>query len=300
MGNHDGYLYLSVTAGSDQETEIKRFMYRGYMAFTEMEELNVKLMGIKSHNIISHPLLDAPLVSSTGGGHSFATLSSNTLLKHSFKQSDMTQIRALEGTKKSMMVENLPQQCMEMLTQHLTQHYTTEGGKDDPQGYTNFMLRLMQRPFLLYDPEMFSENVQTEVSTLASLQFTNLPEAGALLDVNVNYPGSDAHSVENDFSTQVTGGLLPDLVVTAVMPSIRDICSLTEETTSSTDLKNIIKNIKGDASVAAVKVYKGTKDASGNPQWSACGYLKLPEQVSLHFKKLHAEDVDDHVLMLDH
>merc|ERR1711971_862110 len=113
MGNHDGYLYLSVTAGSDQETEIKRFMYRGYMAFTEMEELNVKLMGIKSHNIISHPLLDAPLVSSTGEGHSFATLSSNTLLKHSFKQSDMTQIRALEGTKKSMMVENLPQQCME-------------------------------------------------------------------------------------------------------------------------------------------------------------------------------------------
>ena len=111
----------------------------------------------------------------------------------------MTQIRALEGTKKSMMVENLPQQCMEMLTEHLTQHYTTEGGKDDPQGYTNFMLRLMQRPFLLYDPELFSEvknllcfvmkvviiffpqNVQTEVSTLASLQFTNLPEAAALL-----------------------------------------------------------------------------------------------------------------------
>merc|ERR1739843_62121 len=188
----------------------------------------------------------------------------------------------------------------EMLTQHLTQHYTTEGGKDDPQGYTNFMLRLMQRPFLLYDPEMFSENVQTEVSTLASLQFTNLPEAGALLykynddgsrdttsasfvgsvqvfseapgviytrarllgavvtnspgdktrkvtfwtnceadgallDVDVNYPGSVAHSVENDFSTQVT----------AVTPSIRDICSLTEETTSSSDLKNIIKNIKG-------------------------------------------------------
>ena len=32
---------------------------------------------------------------------------------------------------------------------------------------------------------------------------------------------------------------------------------------------------------------------------SACGYFKLPEQVLLHFKKLHAEDVDDHVLMLD-
>merc|ERR1739841_457183 len=120
--------------------------------------------------------------------------------------------------------------------------------------------------------------------------WTNCEADGALLDVDVNYPGSVAHSVENDFSTQVTAGT----------PSIRDICSLTEETTSSSDLKNIIKNIKGDASVAAVKVYKGTKDGSGNPQWSACGYLKLPEQVSLHFKKLHAEDVDDHVLMLDH
>merc|ERR1712025_654287 len=79
------------------------------------------------------------------------------------------------------MVENMPAQCMDLLTEHLTQHYHNEGGKDDPASYTNFMLRLMQRPFLLYDPELFSENVQTEVSSLASLQFTNLPEAAALL-----------------------------------------------------------------------------------------------------------------------
>ena len=129
----------------------------------------------------------------------FATLSANSLLKHSFKQSDMTQIRALEATKKSKMVENMPSQCMTLLTEHLTEHYHAEGGKDDPANYTNFMLRLMQRPFLLYDPELFSEvkyfvflicigsfnsfpqNVQTEVSALASLQFTNLPEAAALL-----------------------------------------------------------------------------------------------------------------------
>ena len=95
--------------------------------------------------------------------------------------------------------------------------------------------------------------------------WTNCESDGQLLDVNVNYPGSDAHSVENDFTTRVTGGRLPDLVKPDV--PIRDICSLTEETTSSTDLKNIIKNIKGDASVAAVKVYKGTQDATGNPQW---------------------------------
>ena len=33
---------------------------------------------------------------------------------------------------------------------------------------------------------------------------------------------------------------------------------------------------------------------------SACGYLKLPEQVLLHFKKLHADDVKEKFLMLDH
>ena len=93
----------------------------------------------------------------SGEGHMFATLSANTLLKHSFKQSDMTQIRRLEATKKSKMVENMPAQCMDLLTEHLTQHYHNEGGKDDPASYTNFMLRLMQRPFLLYDPELFSE-----------------------------------------------------------------------------------------------------------------------------------------------
>ena len=69
----------------------------------------------------------------------------------------MTQIRALEATKKSNMVENMPSQCMTLLTNHLTQHYHAKGGKDDPSSYTNFMLRLMQRPFLLYDPELFSE-----------------------------------------------------------------------------------------------------------------------------------------------
>ena len=32
----------------------------------------------------------------------------------------------------------------------------------------------------------------------------------------------------------------------------------------------------------------------------ACGYLKLPEQALLHFKKLHSEDISDQVLMLDY
>ena len=95
--------------------------------------------------------------------------------------------------------------------------------------------------------------------------WTKCESDGQLLDVSVNYPGSDANSVEHDFTAQVTEGRLPDLVRPDV--SIRDICSLTKDTTSSVDLKNIIKDIKGDASVAAVKVYKGTKNMGGAPQW---------------------------------
>ena len=64
--NHEDFLYLSITTGTSKHTEIRRFMYRGAMAFTEEQDMNVKLVGIQSHNIISHPLLETPLVSSTG------------------------------------------------------------------------------------------------------------------------------------------------------------------------------------------------------------------------------------------
>ena len=46
---------------------------------------------------------------------------------------------------------------MNILTSYVTQHYAEEGGWDKPQEYTNFMLRLMQRPLLQVDPELFSE-----------------------------------------------------------------------------------------------------------------------------------------------
>ena len=84
--------------------------------------------------------------------------------------------------------------------------------------------------------------------------WTKCESDGKLLDVSVHYPGSDANSVEHDFTAQVTEGRLPDLV--RPDDSIRDICSLT----STDDLKNS----KGDASVAAVKVYK---DGFRAPQW---------------------------------
>ena len=69
----------------------------------------------------------------------------------------MAEIRKSEAAKPTKMVETMPTDCMSMLTSYVTQHYAEEGGWDKPQEYTNFMLRLMQRPLLQVDPELFSE-----------------------------------------------------------------------------------------------------------------------------------------------
>merc|ERR1712227_765120 len=104
--------------------------------------------------------------------------------------------------------------------------------------------------------------------------WTSCDAGGSLLDTDVNYPDSNVHSVERDFAQQIRDGYLPDLPdLVDVNTSIRDICSLTKDT-KDINMKERIKNIKGDASEYAVKVYSGSK--SGNtPKWSACGYLKF-------------------------
>ena len=69
----------------------------------------------------------------------------------------MVDIRDAESKKPTKMVETMPTACMNILTSYVTQHYAEKGGWDKPQEYTNFMLRLMQRPLLQVDPELFSE-----------------------------------------------------------------------------------------------------------------------------------------------
>ena len=94
--------------------------------------------------------------------------------------------------------------------------------------------------------------------------WTSCDASGTLVDTSVNHPDSNVHSVEHDFAEQIRDGLLPDLMISDA--SIRDICSLTKETKPNEDIKKRIKNIKGDASEYAVKVYSGSK-IGGSPKW---------------------------------
>ena len=96
--------------------------------------------------------------------------------------------------------------------------------------------------------------------------WTSCDAQGSLLDTNVNYPDSNVHSVERDFAEQIRDGYLPDLPdLVDDNTSIRDICSLTKDTNDA-NMKERIKNIKGDASEYAVKVYSGSK-SNGAPKW---------------------------------
>ena len=139
----------------------------------------------------------------------------------------MVDIRDAESKKPTKMVETMPTACMNILTSYVTQHYAEEGGWDKPQEYTNFMLRLMQRPLLQVDPELFSEvsfnkdlfsielfifflqTVHRELRTLGALQFTNLPDAAALL-YKYNEDGSrDLTSASFVGSVHVFGSDVP-------------------------------------------------------------------------------------------
>ena len=74
----------------------------------------------------------------------------------------MAQIRAMEASQPATMVENMSKACMEMLTSFVTLQYHEAGGRDEPRNFTSFMLRLMQRPFLQFDPELFSEVITNQ------------------------------------------------------------------------------------------------------------------------------------------
>lgn len=63
---HDGKLQLSIIVGIGTYSEIRRFAYRGAMGFMEVPKMTMKLGEITSHEIIAHPKLSSPLLSTTG------------------------------------------------------------------------------------------------------------------------------------------------------------------------------------------------------------------------------------------
>ena len=64
--NYEGRLYLSIVAGREGSTEIRRFVYQGAMGFVEIPKFTIGLAHITSHEIITHPLFKTIFLSTTG------------------------------------------------------------------------------------------------------------------------------------------------------------------------------------------------------------------------------------------
>ena len=58
------------------------------MSFVMEPEKTLNLMGVESHNILSHPMMGSPLISSTGMPAPGRILSANSLLQPTYKQVD--------------------------------------------------------------------------------------------------------------------------------------------------------------------------------------------------------------------
>ena len=125
------------------------------MSFVLLKEMNLNLVGVESHVIHSHPLLGSQLISSTGSSEPGRTLSANTLLQATYKQTDTAAVRASLESRPTVLPVMISQQCKAMVLNYLEKLYQFYGGRAEPQSYAKLALRFLPRPFLQFDTDSF-------------------------------------------------------------------------------------------------------------------------------------------------
>ena len=125
------------------------------MSFVEDKEKAINLLGVESHNILSHSLLGSQLISSTGVPAPGRILSANTLLQATYKQTDIASVREELDTSPGPLPLMLSEQCKDMALNYVEELYQAQGGVEDPDSYAKLALRLLPRPFLQFDTDSF-------------------------------------------------------------------------------------------------------------------------------------------------
>ena len=131
-----------------------------------MEEMSLKLVGVESHMIHSHPSLGSHLISSTGTSGPGRTLSANTLLQATYKQSDTAAVRASLASRPNPLPLMISLQCKTMVLNYLEKLYQYYGGQAEPQSYAKLALRFLPRPFLQFNTDFF-DTVRSQRSNLS-------------------------------------------------------------------------------------------------------------------------------------
>ena len=134
----------------DQPSDIS-----GSMSFVAEEEKTINLLGVESHNILSHSLLGSELISSAGVPAPGRILSANTLLPATYKQTDTAAIREDLETSPSPLPLIISDQCKDMALNYVEELYQAYHGTDDPDSYARLALRLLPRPFLQFNTDSF-------------------------------------------------------------------------------------------------------------------------------------------------
>ena len=137
------------------------------MSFVLLKEMSLNLVGVESHMIHSHPSLGSHLISSTGTSGPGRTLSANTLLQATYKQSDTAAVRAsLTSRPTTALPLIISPQCKTMVLNYLEKLYQYYDGQADPQSYAKLALRFLPRPFLQFDTDSF-DKVRSQRSNIS-------------------------------------------------------------------------------------------------------------------------------------
>ena len=136
------------------------------MSFVLMKEQSLNLVGLESHLVHSHASLGSHLISSTGSSGPGRTLSANTLLQATYKQSDTAAVRASLASRPTPLPLMISPQCKTMVLNYLEKLYQYYGGQAEPQSYARLALRFLPRPFLQFDTDFF-DTVRSQRSYLS-------------------------------------------------------------------------------------------------------------------------------------
>ena len=125
------------------------------MSFVLMKEQSLNLVGLESHLVHSHASLGSHLISSTGSSGPGRTLSANTLLQATYKQTDTAVVRSGLASSPRALPLMISQQCKNLVLNYLEKLYQFYGGRAEPESYARLALRFLPRPFLQFNTDSF-------------------------------------------------------------------------------------------------------------------------------------------------
>ena len=93
------------------------------MSFVLLKEMSLNLVGVESHVVHSHVLLGSQLISSTGSSGPGRTLSANTVVQATYKQTDTAAVRASLESRPPVLPLIISPQCKNMVLNYLEKLY---------------------------------------------------------------------------------------------------------------------------------------------------------------------------------